>query len=650
MLLRRNYLAIYLAAVGGALLLAGFNFGELNASLSAQLRIVTRHWVCWYDIGLFVLLGLLTGFVASARQWLKQRAPWFERQRYACLFSALLGAGGGSLLLFRDLSNFTTKQELWISPGWLGALLGLGWGLAASLVQNGLHQRPWLRRVGLLGGLLLAYINPRVLTGDYPGIHAIIAVSSLGLLLPWLRWQCLRIHEWFSRVLFTVAFLVGIAPLAVPPTRIVRQNLSVSSGSILAPYIVSWLPQRHYDSTKRLAIERSEWFLPRDHSADIPPSAGEILPTGGAVLLLTVEALRADVVLCRKYDKQLPNLARLRDLAVNFTRARTPTPSTITTATSLLSGKYYSQLYFSEEPSGKVSPVADTSVRLPELLSHASVHTVSVRSVYGLGPDSGVGRGFDASPKTTKDYGPAKELMKLILRELSQLETSEEQRLFLYAHFVDSHSPYTLGGKRKTPLLSYLAEVELIDRELGRLLDFLEEHQLQSRCLLIISADHGEAFGEHGMRYHARSVYEELLRVPLLVSHPNLKPRADATPVTLIDLSPTILDLFGVPTPGSFMGQSLKPLLLGHPVTLSRPIAADSGRRKQALFFPNGMKVIRDLTTDSVQVFNLAQDPRELRDLTDTPQDVEPYIGAMERFFATHTLKIAGWQPPWRSF
>lgn len=85
-------------------------------------------------------------------------------------------------------------------------------------------------------------------------------------------------------------------------------------------------------------------------------------------------------------------------------------------------------------------------------------------------------------------------------------------------------------------------------------------------------------------------------------------------------------------------------------MTLSRPIAADSGRRKQALFFPNGMKVIRDLTTDSVQVFNLAQDPRELRDLTDTPQDVEPYIGAMERFFATHTLKIAGWQPPWRSF
>jgi arylsulfatase A-like enzyme len=145
-------------------------------------------------------------------------------------------------------------------------------------------------------------------------------------------------------------------------------------------------------------------------------------------------------------------------------------------------------------------------------------------------------------------------------------------------------------------------------------------------------------------------VYDEMLRVPLLFQHPVLNSAAVAEPVTLIDLSPTLLDLFGVPTPGDFMGQSLAPALRGDALAFTRPVAVDSGRRKQALFFDDGTKVIRDLMQDTVEVYDLEQDPEELRDLTDSARDVEPHILAMERFFEVHTLKVPGWKPPWRSF
>ncbi|MGC4068619.1 MAG: hypothetical protein QM784_29010 [Polyangiaceae bacterium] len=84
---------------------------------------------------------------------------------------------------------------------------------------------------------------------------------------------------------------------------------------------------------------------------------------------------------------------------------------------------------------------------------------------------------------------------------------------------------------------------------------------------------------------------------------------------------------------------------------MTRPIAADSGRRKQALVFPNGVKVLRDLLRDTVEVYDTKRDPKEMRDLTDDPTfDVEPYVDATARFFQNHTLKVPGWEPPWRSF
>ena len=221
-----------------------------------------------------------------------------------------------------------------------------------------------------------------------------------------------------------------------------------------------------------------------------------------------------------------------------------------------------------------------------------------------------------------------------------------------YAHILEPYAPYNRAGKHGTAYERYLREVALVDAEIARLKTFLEDNGLAERTLLILSADHGEAFGEHGMTCHARSLYDELLRVPLLFHHHALRPRRIDENVGLIDLGATIFDLMGVPTPGHFMGQSLVPFLRGQDVKLDRPIAADSGWRMQSILFEDGTKAIVDLQRQTQEVYDLGTDPGETHNLVDDPDShADEYLDRLHLFFEAHTLqRPGGYTPPARRF
>ena len=109
----------------------------------------------------------------------------------------------------------------------------------------------------------------------------------------------------------------------------------------------------------------------------------------------------------------------------------------------------------------------------------------------------------------------------------------------------------------------YDLEVRYVDEEVGRLLEELEEMGVGvDNSYFIVTADHGELLGEHGALWHGGLLYEPLVRVPLIVAGPSVKPglKIDSQ-VCLMDLAPTILDLIGGGRAESFMGESLKPLL-----------------------------------------------------------------------------------------
>jgi arylsulfatase A-like enzyme len=351
-----------------------------------------------------------------------------------------------------------------------------------------------------------------------------------------------------------------------------------------------------------------------------------------------------------RYARQLPVLSKLRKRSLDFTMARSPSPSTATTFTALFTGKYYSGTRWTprNEKKGKrgkgLWPSSDKTPRLPELLTKAGVQTLNVRMINMFSPGTGIGRGY-TEELAVGHYAAARKGGHMLRQRLRR---QGPEPLFASVHFIDAHAPYNRGGKKGSDFDRYLAELTLVDRAVGQILEAVKEPELARRTFVIFSADHGEAFGEHRSRHHAGTMYEELLRVPLLVSGPGIVARKLDTPVSLIDLGPTILDIFGEPTPGDHLGQTLAPLLAGQKVHLTRPIAGEAGRLMQSLVFPDGYKAIIDLRRRTQEVYDLRNDPGETRNLVGTNERAESAIRDLRLFFRTHALP--NYRPPWREF
>ena len=131
----------------------------------------------------------------------------------------------------------------------------------------------------------------------------------------------------------------------------------------------------------------------------------------------------------------------------------------------------------------------------------------------------------------------------------------------------------------------YDEEIAFTDRHVGRLLAGLTARGLTDNLVVIVTSDHGEALDtkqDHGALNHSKHLYDELIHVPLMVKVPGAAPRQVTTPVSLVDVGPTVLDLYGLPTPASFLGQSLVPMLEGDDAPLTRPIATESGYLQRA--------------------------------------------------------------------
>jgi arylsulfatase A-like enzyme len=162
-------------------------------------------------------------------------------------------------------------------------------------------------------------------------------------------------------------------------------------------------------------------------------------------------------------------------------------------------------------------------------------------------------------------------------------------------------------------LHDYYAVISAMDRHIGRLLDKLDELRLTEKTIVIYSSDHGLAVGSHGLM-GKQNLYDDGMRVPLLVSGPGIAPgRSDAL-VYLLDIFPTVCDLVGAPIPPSLDGRSFAGVLRGKP-----------GETRESLFFAYGdvqrairderWKLIRYPHVNVTQLFDLETDPDERNDL-----------------------------------
>jgi hypothetical protein len=335
---------------------------------------------------------------------------------------------------------------------------------------------------------------------------------------------------------------------------------------------------------------------------------------------------------------------------VLFTQARSPGSQTAVSLSAVFSGKTFSLQRWAMHGVGSARfeyPAADPTPRFPALLEAAGVPSFKVASLLFLRDDYGVASGFSEEQLVSvgRQHARAANVTRALV---DRLRTHGSGPLFAYAHYTEPHSPYDRGALRTgTDYERYLSEVVVADEHLGRVLRVLESKEMRERSMLVVSSDHGEAFGEHGTTEHTKTLYDELLRVPLVIWGRAAVPRAIDTPVTLVDLGPTFLDIFGQPTPPWFVGESLVPLLAGRDVELRRPIVAE-GRLRRAMFVGD-LKVSIDLRRKTVEAYDLSRDPGELVELSSRePERVGAALAAMQRFFEVHRYAEDGYVPPYK--
>lgn len=631
------------AALLAALALALFNLSwtavEALASSGGPGRGAAAYL---YDL----LSFLAAGSIAAACLAVCSRIPWRPVRLVAIGLGVLAVV---YLFITDDLSSFLDRRApshadtLRTLAALLIALVYTAFGALAPGVTNTNFRRipVAIAGVGLMG------VNGAILPLDYPGTHLLLALSG-GLLV---GVSVVHAHFRWIRPAQTTIAVLGIGATAfvvvVPPKNSTRVALVREETSSLAPYMTQL-----WARSEARALRGSGAFR-RGATRKLP---GLKLPPNAMVLMITIDALRADVPI--KHPEKFPTLTRMANEGTTFLVARSAGSQTVYSLTSLFTSKYYSQQYWSKAPQDEIAtqtrmggglwPLADKSVRFPERLTQSGVRTVNAASVSWLVNSVGVARGFSEEHfvKGKSNYSDGEQLTSHIL---DKLKAHDDKPLFLFAHYLDAHLPYNRAGKSGTPYERYLREVQLVDTELGKLWSKLVAAGYGDRLYWIVSADHGEAFGDkadHGAKSHGTTIYEEQLRVPLIFHGPKIPAQKIHEPVSQIDLAPTLIELFGLPEEDDYMGQSLAPFFLGVKPKLDRPILAET-RLKKAYFTKDGLKAIVDDRKRTTEVYDLKVDPGETRNLADQPNG-EAAVRQLREFFVEHRIRRPGYEPPYR--
>ena len=368
------------------------------------------------------------------------------------------------------------------------------------------------------------------------------------------------------------------------------------------------------------------------------------------VLLIVVDTLRADHLSFYGYTRPTsPELAQWASRGLVFEHALATSSWTLPTFGSVLTGLWPAQHAAGvRAPEGgkkwRRAPLSPAARTLPELLQGEGFATAAIVNNAFLRPHFGVARGFDHY-----DYEKGRRAAAVVDETRAWLNEMDRQSFFLMVHFIDPHLPYEppedLLGRfgevsaeavqprgrkrivdqletlneldRSTLTARYDEEIAGLDRELGRLLRHLDESGLLARTLVVLTSDHGEELFDHGGFEHGHSMYQEVLRVPLVLWAPGLEAGRVATPISLVDLMPTLGEALGLPLPEDLAGSSRWQNLRAGKGWERQEILAQNtlwGREHRALiYWP--YKLILDPRSGHKRLFDLSADPLEREDL-----------------------------------
>ncbi|HET7538623.1 MAG TPA: sulfatase-like hydrolase/transferase [Polyangiaceae bacterium] len=628
-------------------------FVELAIALSRAARELSSVWEVQYGLlwlsptalAASAAVGLLGAFLAWLVEQSETRAVRALLAACALAAGAVLGFGVGG---GRHLATLAERGGFALL---VGALFGLAaWSLAPALARLQ-RTRPWAC-VGLvaLGVLLAELINQLVLVRLYPAFHWALAAWAL-LTLPFAAESVQRARGAepgpsatradATRALVTLGVWLLAALLVVPAARrlarfdnfrfVVSERAPLAGRALdLATQVAPIAPE---DAVQCDALGPSE------RTAHIACSSPSNEQTGRTLdlrqrdfLLISVDALRADHL--GSYGYQRPTTPRIDALAkdaVLFEHAYAPTPHTSYSVTSLMTGKYMRPLLLQG-----IAQESDTWAGLFRTYGYRTA-AFYPPAVFFIDPDRF--RGFrDDYLGFEYRWVEFAEGARRVQQLQAYLDTApDDKRLFAWVHLFAPHEPYEnhpefAFGERD--LDRYDSEVRFADETVGQLVSVFRARRPNS--VVIVTADHGEEFGEHGGRYHGTSVYEEQVRVPLIISAPgSLGGRRIAEPVQSIDLLPTLLSALDIPKPPRLRGRDLGSLLTGKRAEGQGLVLAETD--EQTLLGKGSLRLVCARKLGACRLFDLTRDAREEHDISgEAGKEFGELRAQLKEFGASH--------------
>ena len=375
---------------------------------------------------------------------------------------------------------------------------------------------------------------------------------------------------------------------------------------------------------------------------------------GPHVVLITIDTLRADHLGAYGHSRATsPHIDALSKRGVLFEHAISQASWTYPSVTTMHTG-----LYPLEHGVMRYTSIVDERfMTLAEVLKDAGYSTMAIVSNLAVIGRRGLNQGFDIYDESSigeHDDLTSKKVTDVAIKHLRNADRAKP--LFLWVHYQDPHTHYLdhpdrdwakpipghrarkgigmrnikkswkrLGPREKAGYVDYLRglydeEIAFTDEQIGRVLAETRQLGMRDRTLFIVTSDHGELFSEHGRFFHGGDVWEELIRVPLIVSgaiDPSLRGKRVSGAVELRSIPATVTRLLGLSSQ-PFSGPSLLDVAEGKSVTktlFAQGLRGGAKKRGKRAVYMGDHKLIENVDKGTQQLFNLADDPTESNDL-----------------------------------
>jgi choline-sulfatase len=352
------------------------------------------------------------------------------------------------------------------------------------------------------------------------------------------------------------------------------------------------------------------------------------------VVVVTIDTLRADHLGCYGYSKiETPVLDHLAENGALFERAVSQVPNTPPSHASIFTGTYPTVHQVRGMGGFTLGP---SPLTLATILQQKGWKTAAFVGSTAVSKVTGLNQGFQVYDDKMLEPGQGgsaaqRRAGRVVDQAISWLRQQTSQtRFFLWVHVYDPHAPYDPPSpfREKYSVNPYDGEIAYTDRELGRLLETLQQQSPSDNTLLAVLSDHGESLSEHGEYSHGVFIYDSTLHIPWIMAGPGIpKGFRVKGQVRTIDLLPTVMDLLGGETPSQCQGVSLVPAFSGERVKTTYSYSESLIPK-----IDMGWAELRGIRTDKwkyiraprPELYDLENDPNETNNvIKGHPADVE---------------------------